>query len=267
MKIAVSVDNHLDVNKLPINEVVARQAAYLTAQHAAGYFNAGDTFNDFTKSVAFFQNLQAHVAFPVRWLAGNHDLVNGASYELAQSHADALYFHEQSLKLNHTVIIGNNGWYDYSLAPTDLHKTDAEFAQWKRAYWIDGAIPQPVSDRERMQRVLTTTAQALDKAKGQAVIYLTHFVPQPAFMVYAPKHPHWQMATALMGSKHLGALLEARGVDAVVFGHFHKRDVPQTIAHTTYYHQPMGYGLHRLNEWDGSDWFEEWRKTLVWLEV
>lgn len=267
MKIAVSVDNHLDVNKIPVSEAVARQAAYLTAQHAAGYFNAGDTFNDFTKSVAFFRDLQAHVPFPVRWLAGNHDLVNGVTYQEAQSHADPLYFHEQSLKLGNSVVIGNNGWYDYSLAPEDLDKTDAEFAQWKRAFWIDGAIDQPVSDKQRMQRVLETTAQALDEAKEQHVIYLTHFVPEKTFMIYAPNHSHWQMATAVMGSQHLGDLLVAHNVADVVFGHLHKRHAAQTIGQTTFHHQPMGYGLRRLNEWDGDDWFEEWRKTLVWLEV
>jgi putative phosphoesterase len=164
----------------------------------------------------------------------------------AQSHTDPLYFHEQSLKLGNSVIIGNNGWYDYSLAPEDLHKTDAEFAQWKRAFWIDGAIDQPVSDKQRMQRVLETTAQALDEAKGQHVIYLTHFVPQKAFMIYAPNHSHWQMATAVMGSQHLGDLLVAHNVADVVFGHLHKRHAAQTIGQTTFHHQPMGYGLRSL---------------------
>ncbi|WP_125711157.1 metallophosphoesterase [Lacticaseibacillus porcinae] len=267
MKIAVSVDNHFDVNKLSVPEAITRISAYLMTQQPAGYFNAGDSFNDFTKSAAFYRDLQAHVPFPVRWLAGNHDLVNGVSYEIAQSHADPLYFHEQSLRIGKTVIIGNNGWYDYSLAPADLDKTDAEFTQWKQAYWIDGAIDQPVSDKQRMQRVLATTTQALDDAKGQHVIYLTHFVPQKALMIYAPGHSYWQMATAVMGSQHLGDLLNARHVDSVVFGHLHKRHAPLTIDHTTYYHQPMGYGLHRLNEWDSDDWFEQWRKTLVWLEV
>jgi hypothetical protein len=69
MKIAVSVDNHLDVNKIPVSEAVARQAAYLTAQQAAGYFNAGDTFNDFTKSVALLSRFASACAVS-RALAG-----------------------------------------------------------------------------------------------------------------------------------------------------------------------------------------------------
>ncbi len=269
MQIAISVDDHLDVNKIEPVAAAKRMADYLTQQGAAAYLNAGDTFNDFTKTRAFYHDLQAQVRMPVRFLAGNHDLVNHITYAQAQSPLDVLYLHEQTLTLpgSDTVIIGNNGWYDYSLAPSDLHKTPQEFTQWKNGHWLDGAIDQPVSDLERMQRVLETTHQALQQAQGRRVIYVTHFVPRRDFMVYAPNHSRWQMATAMMGSQHLGALLEAYQVADVVFGHLHKRRAAKTFGRTTYHQQPMGYGLHRLNEWDGTDWFAEWVKTLVWLKV
>ncbi len=268
-KIAVSVDNHFDVNKIDVDEAIARIAPYLQSHQAAVYVNAGDSFNDFTKTQAFYARLQATVGetLPVRYLAGNHDLIKHITYAEAQSAIDPLYLHEQSLQLpgSSTVIVGNNGWYDYSLAPDDLQ--GADFAQWKRAYWLDSAIDQPVSDAERMARVLETTEKALQQAGKRRVIYVTHFVPKAAFMLYAPEHPRWQMATAMMGSKHLGALLERYEVTAAVFGHLHTRHAPRTYHHTTYYHQPMGYGLRRLNEWTGTDWFAEWVKTLVWLEI
>lgn len=271
MRIAVSVDDHLDVNKLDWQALVPRQAAYLRAHEAAAYLNAGDTFNDFNKSVTYFHALQNAVGseLPVRFLAGNHDLVKGITYAQAQSAADPLYLHERTLCLpgSDTVIIGNNGWYDYSLAPTDLAKTPAEFAQWKRAYWLDGAIDQPVSDAKRMARVLKTTEAALQQAGSQKVIYITHFVPRQDFMVYAPNRHYWQMATALMGSSALGKLLEQYRVADVVFGHLHIRQPDQTFGHTTYHHQPVGYGLRRLHEWVGNDFFTEWVQTLVWLEV
>ncbi|MCI1985261.1 MAG: metallophosphoesterase [Lactobacillus sp.] len=271
MKIAVSVDDHLDVNKLDWQALVPQQAAYLQAQGAAAYLNAGDTFNDFKKSVTYFHALQQAVGpqMPVRFLAGNHDLVNGITYAQAQGAADPLYLHERTLTLpgSDTVIIGNNGWYDYSLAPRELGKTPADFAQWKRAYWLDSAIDQPVSDAVRMARVLTTTEAALRQAAGRRVIYLTHFVPRRDFMVYNPKRTYWQMATALMGSQALGVLLERYAVAEVVFGHLHIRQPAQTFGRTTYHHQPVGYGLRRLNEWVGHDFLTEWQQTLVWLDV
>ncbi|WP_179394880.1 metallophosphoesterase [Lacticaseibacillus absianus] len=270
MKIAFSVDNHIDVNKLDPLEVAERQAAYLTAQGIAVYVNAGDTFNDFTKTLAFFESLQRQApATTVRFLAGNHDLVNGISYAEAQSPVSPLYLHEKMVALpgTDTVVIGNNGWYDYSLAPADAGKTAADYAQWKRAYWIDRGIDQPVSDGDRMARVLATTQAAVTAAAGKRVLYATHFVPTPQMMVYAPDHPHWQMATALMGSRHLGNLLVRTGVRDVVFGHLHKRQPPLTVDQTTFHHQPMGYGLRRLYEWASPDWYQEWTRTLVVLTV
>ncbi|WP_225047722.1 metallophosphoesterase [Lacticaseibacillus kribbianus] len=270
MRLAFSVDNHVDVNRLDAAAVAAQQAAYLTEQGIDYYINAGDTFNDFGKTRDFFHHLAALAPHTVvRFLAGNHDLVQGIDYATAQGPADPLYLHERTLAVpgTDTVIIGNNGWYDYTLAPVDLGKTPAEFAQWKRAYWIDGAIPQPVSDQARMNRVLATTEAALDASAGKRVIYVTHFVPTPLLMVYAPDHPRWQMATAVMGSARLGQLLESRRVADVVFGHLHRRDAPLTVGQTTYWHRPMGYGIARLNEWATPDWFTEWRRTLVVLQA
>ncbi|WP_461216025.1 metallophosphoesterase [Lacticaseibacillus sp. GG6-2] len=269
-KIAVSVDDHFDVNKIAPDEAIQRIGAYLTAQHAAAYVNAGDSFNDFAKTQAFYAQLQQVVGdMPVRFLAGNHDLIKHISYAQAQGAADLRYLHERTLQLpgSDTVIIGNNGWYDYSLAPAALRQSGADFAQWKRAYWLDSAIDQPVSDEARMARVLQTTEAALEQAGSRRVIYVTHFVPRADFMLYLPDRPRWQMATAMMGSSRLGALLERYNVAAVVFGHLHTRHAPRTFNHTTYYHQPMGYGLRRLNEWTGDDWFSEWVNTLVWLDV
>ena len=44
-------------------------------------------------------------------------MVNGATYDEIQSAVDPLYLHEKILPVPGTnaVIIGNNGWYDYSL--------------------------------------------------------------------------------------------------------------------------------------------------------
>ena len=77
---------------------------------------------------------------------------------------------------------------------------------------------------------------------------------------------HGRWLTALMGSAKLGDLLTNRA-SAVVFGHEHFRDAPKLLGKTTYYHQPLGYGLKRLFEWQSTDWLTEWRDTLVTLEV
>lgn len=268
MKIAVSSDNHLDVNRVDVTAVLKAQAAYLLAQRVAVYVHVGDSFNDYRKTQAYFRQLQALVApsVTVRYLLGNHDMLNSATYQQQQAGVEPLLLHEKSLLLpgSNTVLIGNNGWYDYSLAPKTL--AGADFAQWKRGFWVDRGIDQPISDAQRMQRVLTTTEAALRAAGRRRVVYLTHFVPRADFLWYG-NHRQWQMATALMGSQSLGALLERYKVADVVFGHLHKRHAQYRFGQTHYHHQPVGYGLRRLNEWVSADFMTEWRNTLVILPV
>ncbi|BAN74842.1 MULTISPECIES: metallophosphoesterase [Lacticaseibacillus] len=270
VKVAISVDNHFDVNHVDGFEMLKYQAAYLVENGYRIYVNAGDTYNDFTKTLDYYRALQRELGDQVivRFLAGNHDMVKGATYGEIQSDVDPLYLHEKVLSIPSTnaVIIGNNGWYDYSLGQLGKTKTDAAYAQWKRAFWIDSAIDSPLSDAERMQRVLQTSQAAIDANQGRQMIYVTHFVPIRGAMVYAVDRPAWQMATALMGSAKLGELLTGR-VDAVAFGHEHFRDAPKLLGKTAYYHQPLGYGLKRLFEWESHDWLTEWRNTLVTLHV
>ena len=59
-------------------------------------------------------------------------------------------------------IIGNNGWYDYSFSMYESNVK--EVAKWKRAYWVDRPIMQPMNDPERMAIVLHQVEEALKQA-------------------------------------------------------------------------------------------------------
>lgn len=270
-KIAMTSDNHFDVNQLDANELLTQQAAYLLAQHYTDYLIAGDLFNDFTASVAYVEALARCLAPQCRvfFIAGNHDMVRGADFATLQSEVNAHYVHQKMIDFPGTnyVLIGNNGWYDYQFAQVP-DKTAADFAQWKRAYWIDGAIEQPLSDRQRMDLVLSDTAAKLAQAAAQhkQVLYMTHFVPQDAYISHVPRQPHWEMANALMGSPRLGALLSRYHVAYALFGHTHFKYPPRQIAGTTYFCRPVGYGTKRHYEWKfGTDFISEWQACLQTL--
>lgn len=51
MKIAVSSDNHLDVNQVPVDTALDLQADWLARQSIDYYLFAGDLFNADRKSV------------------------------------------------------------------------------------------------------------------------------------------------------------------------------------------------------------------------
>lgn len=47
VKVAISSDNHLDVNRVKIEDALVAQARHLLAIHADYYLHLGDLFNDF----------------------------------------------------------------------------------------------------------------------------------------------------------------------------------------------------------------------------
>ncbi|MCT3031796.1 metallophosphoesterase [Pediococcus parvulus] len=273
MRIAITSDNHFDVNRLDVDETLKNQAEYLSQQNVGLYLIAGDLFNDFTKSLAYVQNLQNELGSQtlVKFIAGNHDMVHGVTFEELESQLDNSYLHNQYFDVPETDwrVIGNNGWYDYSFADNVKGKTIANFETWKRAYWIDGSIKQPMSDGERMGLVLDETTQQLKTAQEaqKRVLYFTHFVPRRNYIRYAPEGNLWNMSNAYMGSAKLGQVLEQFEVNKVIFGHMHIHPAPQQFEKTTYYNQSVGYYTKRIKEWQNDTFLAEWRSRLVFFDL
>lgn len=270
MRIAFSSDNHLDINKAAAATIIPQQAALLRSMHVDYYVSAGDTYNDFGKSRAYFHQLQAAVGpgVHVRFLAGNHDMLSGVDYLTLENLTDPLYLHRrvEPLPGTNAVLVGNNGWYDYSFGP--LTVSDAEFTHWKRAYWVDGEISQAVTDPQRMQRTLAWTQRVLRGLAGKQVIYVTHFVPERSFIDGRMLNDRiGGKVAAMLGSQHLGDLLAQYHVDYVDFGHLHRRDAPRTIRGVQYLHVPLGYGTRRRHEWVTTDFMTEWRATISILDL
>lgn len=264
VKVALTSDNHFDINQVSVTEMIQQQGTWLMQQGVDIYLIAGDLFNHFDKSLAYAQHLQKFVPdVTVRFIAGNHDMVNGVTFDELEQPLDDTYLHNQYLDVAGTDwrIIGNNGWYDYSFADS-LHRPEERFAQWKRAYWLDSAIPQPLSDPERMQLVLgQVRAQLSMAAEAQKkVLFMTHFVPRPEYLHITQDDRFWNMMIAMLGSRHLGDLLAEFHVKAALFGHMHIHPKPQLLAGTMYYDQAVGYGTKRRREWQTTSFFEEWRQ-------
>lgn len=271
-KVAMTSDNHFDINHVDLVAVLEQQVAYLLAHHYTDYLIAGDLFNDFKQSVAFVEKLtqQLQPQCRVFFIAGNHDMIRGTDYVELQSAGMPQYAHQKLIDFPGTdyVLVGNNGWYDYQFAQIP-GKTAAEYSRWKKAFWIDGVIQQPVSDFERMNLVLTDTAAKLQQATQQhkKVLYMTHFVPQAAYIVHRSREM-LETANAYMGAPRLGDLLTQYQVPYALFGHTHFKYPPHQIAGTTYFCRPVGYGTKRRQEWRfGTDFISEWQACLQTLEL
>ncbi|KRN29846.1 hypothetical protein IV40_GL000554 [Lactobacillus selangorensis] len=270
MKVGLSSDNHFDVNRLDAAELLKQQAEYLATHHYDYYFNAGDLFNEMPKSLDYMDKLQNELGTSTQayFVSGNHDMVRGVTFDELESPLSPQYLHNRLLEIPNSdfVVIGENGWYDYSFAENASTPADADFLKWKHGFWIDGVIEQPMTDSERLELALQQTQHWLDVAqqKHKQVLYLTHFVPRDTFTVYQLKRPsYWNMANALLGSNRTGQLLEQSQVRYAYFGHLHFRNQPLTLGATTYLHQPVGYRRTRFRpEWESADFMTEWKNTL-----
>lgn len=279
MKIAISSDNHLDVNQVDVEQALKFQAQWLVSHQVGYYFFAGDLFNDFQQTQDYFTRLQKKLGSQVKvyYIAGNHDMLNHAPYSMVESPNAPAYLHNRFVDLPDTDwrVIGNNGWYDYSLSP--FADQPAKVAQWKKVYWLDSAIDQPGSDQERMETVLNQVDGQLVAAQQahKQVMLLTHFAPAkealaptPRYVVSKRQQYFYHMFLAMTGSARLGQLVEKAGnVHYVFYGHLHGIHLPFTRNGVTYLNQAVGVKNKRMNEWQVADFFHQWSTTLKVLQL
>lgn len=271
VKVALTSDNHFDINQVDSDEMLKQQAQWLVDNGVKLYLIAGDLFNDFAQSVRYIERLQGELgnALQVRWIAGNHDMLHSVSYPELTHYESPQFMHNRLETIPGTqwCLIGNNGWYDYTLAEKLPEKQD--FAQWKQAYWIDSIIDQPMTDEERMEIVLQQTETLLKQARQQRrqVVFMTHFAPRKDYIQVHPELRMWNMSNAMMGSQRLGQLLEAYQVSHVLFGHLHLNVKPRQFEQTTYYNQAVGYHRRRRNEWQRDTFFEQWQQKLEFINL
>lgn len=279
VRIAISSDNHLDVNQVDPRAALEMQAQYLLGRGVQYYFYAGDLFNDFTQTRQYMAALREQLADRVQvyYIAGNHDLLQHAPYTLTENLADPGYLHRHYVDLPGTNwrVIGNNGWYDYGFS---AYRDDpAAVRQWKRVYWLDSEIDQPGDDQERMDTVLHQVVTQLAAARdaGKRVLFLTHFAPRHELLAPRPaavrtprQERFYQMINAMMGSDRLAELLETAGnVKDVFYGHLHGIHPPLKHNGVTYLNQAVGVRNKRINEWQRANFAAQWQTRLRILDL
>lgn len=178
IKIAISSDNHLDVNQVNNDQALTFQSNWLKGNKVNYYLFGGDLFNNFTKTERYFNELQELTPdTKIFYILGNHDMLNNISFDEIEHPRSPLYIHNRSIDIPNTNwrIIGNNGWYDYSFST--YANQPKKVQTWKKVYWLDSSIDQPIDDQERMKNVLEQVKVQLSSAQAarKKVIFLTHF--------------------------------------------------------------------------------------------
>ena len=268
VKVAFSSDNHFDLNKIDVKRAMHVQALYLLNQSVDGYVIAGDLFNDFQRTLSFARDMQDALGdkILIRFIAGNHDMGNGVTYDELESDIDPLYFHNKFIDLTPTVrLIGNNGWYNYDFVGNDY--TEKQIQQFKNSFWYDRRIKQPISDKERFNRNMSQLQHQLDVADHKQTVVVSHFVPRNDYIKRFPNGAsRLDMANALLGSNKVGEILDNSYTIATITGHLHLHPAPLKVGNNIYYNAAVGYNTARVHEWRSDDFITEWQNHLILLD-
>lgn len=249
-------DLHLDVNK--IDETVALETLkkVVVKTQLSYLILVGDTYNDFARTQKFVARLNETLVgkAQVSFLAGNHDMARHATEETVEA-AHPNYLHKNWLDLpdSDVRVLGHNGWYDYSLAPTVTVEAGWNFHQ---GLYFDRVIPQSETDIERTNRALHEMNDLLltAKAADKKVIVATHFVPIKDDL-HQDIDARFTLVNAMLGSARMGDYLKQQAhVIGVVFGHQHVNPPIRYYRGTPFVNVALGI-KKRPDEWLSQDLF------------
>ncbi|MHC5269176.1 metallophosphoesterase [Enterococcus sp. LJL98] len=238
-KLAVISDLHVDINGLTESQL-SRLRDFLVEQKVTHLHLAGDTANAHQvtlETVAFFQ---AKLSTTFHW--GNHEMVDLVGEAAIEDFPAPAFLNFKPYELSEeTILLGVNGWYDYSYEKT---QTPQEIRRLKELFWYDRHITRSGNDLEVSHRVNERLVEVLETLpQNKQVLLTTHFVPKEEFIIqHEGEHARWNQLNAFLGSKAFGQVIDRfPQVTHVVFGHTHRRFDAKQIGTTWYHCRPFGY--------------------------
>ena len=263
LRIGILSDIHVDQNRGRTNEVVDALTNTLRHNRPDAFICAGDVSNDYTESLAVLEELRSSTGVPVFFVPGNHDLWNKH-----HPHLDAWQIHEKLREFTGTLsqrivelegdwmLVGEAGWYDFSLGSGDYSDGDFERMEIDGRVWQDKLFARwDMSTREVHRVFLERLRERLARARelagttrhGSKIIMVTHAVPVPDFAV--PFRPElWNYLNAFLGSREYGEAATEFAAALSVCGHVHFRREAR--------HRPTRFICNCLgyrHEWRGND--------------
>jgi len=246
-RLAILSDLHLDINQLTETEWVYF-IEMLTEKRVDHVHLAGDIANTKQQALAFIEYLSAY--FPTTFHWGNHEMADLTETEM-ERFADSRFLNFRFFPLSHkTWLLGINGWYDY----TFVKGATRDFERLKKLAWYDRFIHRDANDSVVMQRIADQFVAIMRTVpKDKQVIISTHFVPNQAFVqTFSGKYEKWNQINAFLGSPQIGTLAKNfPQVQAIAFGHTHRRFASRQLDGIHYTCRPLGYAY----EWQSTRQF------------
>lgn len=267
MEIAILSDIHEGLNrKNTQTNVMALIKRWIKEYLPDAFIIAGDMTAGSKKSLMLLEQLQNE--FPkikFLFIHGNHDVYHADS---EAAYKELLAFPGNlgngPVELNEDwVVIGDGGWYDYSLGVSGYSKEEFTQGTFNGFTWPDKEYSHwSDSDDSKTKHYVHRLKQWLDMYQDKNIILVTHFVPFSKF-VQVKNDPSWDFFNAMMGSTDFGELALTYGVKKYIFGHVHKRYHEQYKGIEVICN-PLGYYPH---EWNHKSVETEIYETIKVIEI
>lgn len=247
MKIGFLSDLHIVHNTNSIEQAVNSVVEVYNNAKLDKLIIAGDITESANASLEFIDILVER-DLDVYTIFGNHEYW-GYTYEETQALNHDRYIHGKAININNnTIVIGIDGFFDYSLVLDVDNKYTRCLPRDKSVLNIGGRRDFNLDKNkignysEVFHKMESTLINILEVNKNKDIILVTHYVPSDDFIIYNSDKT-WTMNNCFMGSNRYREIAEEYGVDKVIFGHTHNQ-YNKTINGVDYHCNPVGYSNH-----------------------
>ncbi len=269
MRIGLISDIHVDINRG--YDIYGALTEAVRDAGAERLIIAGDISENANEVLSFMERLNGD-GIPSVFVPGNHDMwdIGGALegrdtwkvWEKYRNSPWCLSGRDEELP-GDWVLIGDIGWYDYSLAsakftPEELSKKSYGGRTWMDSYNAHWGMTDRALD-EKMRSMLETRI-ASRTTEGKKVILVTHMLTHPYFKVLRPGM--WEYFNAFLGSSAYAELCMKYGVKMSLMGHVHHR---QELEDQGIRYLCACLGYH--SEWKTDDCRKETAEALQVFEI
>ncbi len=229
MRIAVISDLHVDVNAgYPIDRVLAE---VLASSFSDMLLIAGDISECCRTTISWVGHFERLAGIPVRYVPGNHDLwrYGGLDNDVIYSEfiKDPRCLCSKTVTLGRWAVVGDVGWYDYTLSPLYGMDCDFDCMSYGGRTWQDRIRNSwSLDNRGRTAAMLDNLDRVLSDCEGKDVIAVTHMLVNKDFIVTG-RGREWDYFDAFLGSSGIGGLFLRHPVRYSVSGHVHFRKVSE----------------------------------------
>lgn len=226
MNIGFISDLHIDTNKQYVPDILNTFTKVCKQLNLDLVVIAGDISSSAADTIKFVNKVNQRNDLKVFFVPGNHDIYSKkdsfAKYKLL-SDSQFCIVDKPIFVGEQYAILGDLGWYDYTLSPLSLSNEQFEQKTYGGIYTSDKTyINVGMTDPDFTQYFLDKIEKQLQGVQNKKTIFVSHMLPFKELVILKSDNC-WNYFSGFMGSSKIGELLKKYNVELSICGHTHIR--------------------------------------------